>query len=116
MKRDMELIRLLLLVVENDEPVPEVEKYSEEQQTYHLALCIEAGLIDGAVVKDMNGYPAAASAIRLTWAGHELLDAARNNTIWNKALAHLKKAGVQVTLPLLEELLKKTAKEVLGLP
>ena len=56
------------------------------------------------------------TAIRLTWKGHEFLDAARNDTIWKKALGHIKKAGVQVTLPVLEEVLKKAAKDLLGLP
>ena len=116
MKRDMELIRLQLLQVESEDPVPKLKNYSEEQQVYHMALCIEAGLVDGVVVNDANGYPAATTAIRLTWRGHEFLDAARNDTIWMKALSHIKKAGIQATLPLLEEMLKKTVKETLGLP
>jgi hypothetical protein len=115
-KRDMNLIRLQLLRVEGDERVQELDDYTEEQKVYHMALCIEAGLVDGAIVRDANGYPAATSAIRLTWKGHEFLDAARNDTIWKKALGHIKKAGVQVTLPVLEEVLKKAAKDLLGLP
>jgi len=116
MKRDMELIRLELLRVEGEQPVPDFGDYTEEQQVYHMALCIEAGLADGVVQTDGNGYPSGTVAIRLTWKGHEFLDAARNDTIWKKALGHIKKAGVQVTLPVLEEVLKKAAKDVLGLP
>lgn len=112
----MELIRLQLLRVEGDQPVPELHGYTEEQRIYHMALCIEAGLVDGVIRSDGNGYPNGTVAIRLTWKGHEFLDAARNNTIWKKALGHIKKAGIQVTLPVLEEVLKKTARGVLGLP
>ncbi len=65
--------------------------------------------------KNEVGEPNGAAAIRLTWKGHEFLDAARNNTVWRKALAHVKKAGVAVTLPVLEDLLKKAAKDLLGL-
>jgi hypothetical protein len=115
MKRDMDLIRLQLLRVEGEQPVPELDSYTEEQKVYHMALCIEAELVEGVIRKNEVGYPNGARAIRLTWRGHEFLDAARNNTVWKKALGHLKKAGVQVTLPVLEELLKKAAKEVLGL-
>jgi hypothetical protein len=115
MKRDMELIRLSLLEVEGEEPKPDLSGYTQEQQVYHMALCIEAGLVDGAIVPDGNGYPAATTAIRLSWKGHEFLDAARNNTLWQKTLVHIKKAGVAVTLPVLEDLLKKGAKELLGL-
>ena len=81
-----------------------------------MALCIEAGLVDGAIVPNGNGYPAATSAIRLTWKGHEFLDAARNDTVWKTTLGHIKKAGVAVMLPVPEDLLKKGAKEFLGLP
>ena len=116
MKRDMDLVRLQLLRVEGEEPVPELDGYTEERRVYHMALCIEAGLVDGVVRTDGNGYPNGAVAIRLTWKGHEFLDAARNDTIWKKALGHIKKAGVQVTLPVLEEVLKKAAKDLLGLP
>jgi hypothetical protein len=63
MKRDMNLIRLQLLEVEGEEPKPNLEQYTEEQQVYHMALSIEAGLVDGAIVKDSNGYPAATAAI-----------------------------------------------------
>lgn len=48
--------------------------------------------------------------------GHEFLDAARNDTIWKKAGEKIKQSGVQVTVSLLEELLKKLLKESLGLP
>jgi hypothetical protein len=112
----MDLVRLQLLRVEGEEPVPELDGYTEERRVYHMALCIEAGLVDGVVRTDGNGYPNGAVAIRLTWKGHEFLDAARNDTIWKKALGHIKKAGVQVTLPVLEEVLKKAAKDLLGLP
>ncbi len=111
----MDLIRLQLLELEGEAPVPELTNYSEEQKVYHMALCIEAGLIDGEMVRDSNGYPAATAAIRLTWKGHEFLDAARNDKVWKKAGEHIKKSGVQVTMTLLEELLKKLLKEAMGL-
>ncbi len=113
MKLDMGIIRLSLLEVEGEDPAPDLSGYTENQKVYHMALCIEARLVDGDIVKDGNGYPAATVAIRLTWKGHEFLDAARNDTIWKKTLGHIKKAGVAVTLPLLEDLLKKGAKEPL---
>lgn len=46
MKRDMELIRLLLLEVEGEEPKPDLSAYSSETQAYHLALLVDAGLDD----------------------------------------------------------------------
>jgi hypothetical protein len=80
-----------------------------------MALCIEAGLIDGETINDSVGFPATTIAIKLTWAGHELLDAARNQTIWNKAEARIKKSGVEVTISVLQDLLKELVKQSLGL-
>lgn len=116
MKRDMELIRLQLLRVEGEQPEPNLAPYTEEQRIYHMALCIEAGLVDGVVRKNEIGEPNGTAAIRLTWKGHEFLDAARNDTVWRKTIGHIKKAGIAVTLPVLEDLLKRGAKDVLGLP
>lgn len=116
MKRDMELIRLQLLRVEGEQPDPDLSAYTEEQCIYHMALCIEAGLVHGLVHTNAVGEPNGTVAIRLTWKGHEFLDVARNDTVWRKAMGQVKKTGLAVTLPVLEELLKKGAKEILGLP
>ena len=116
MKRNMDLIRLQLLELESEQPVPELNEFTEDQKVYHMALCIEAGLVDGEVIKNSEGWPATAIAIRLTWSGHEFLDAAKNEKIWKKAGERIKKAGVQVTMSVLEGLLKSLLKERLRLP
>jgi hypothetical protein len=116
MKRDMNLIRLLLLEAEGEDPKPDLSAYSEGQQVYHSALLIEADLVHGQVITDGSGQPAGAVTLRLTWAGHEFLDAARNDAIWHKAGERIKKSGVDVTISLLQELLKQLLKQSLGLP
>jgi hypothetical protein len=116
MKRDMNLIRLLLLETEGEEPKPDVSGYTEEQRIYHAALLIEADLIDGVIAKDGRGLPRGTVRLRLTWAGHEFLDAARNNTVWHKAEERIKKSGVDVTISLMKEILNQLLKQSLGLP
>lgn len=116
MKGDMNLIRLLLLETEGEGPKPDLCAYTEEQRLYHSALLIEANLVHGEIILDGNGQPAGTVPLRLTWAGHEFLDAARNNKIWHKAGQRIKKSGVEVTLSLLQELLKLLLKQSLGLP
>jgi hypothetical protein len=116
MKRDMNLIRLLLLETEGEDPKPDLTGFSEEQRIYHSALLIEAGLVHGEVVLDGSGQPAGTIILRPTWAGHEFLDAARNDTIWRKAGEKIKNSGVDVTLELLKEILKQLIKQSLGLP
>jgi hypothetical protein len=116
MKRDMNLIRFLLLDTEGEDPKPDLSPYSEEQKVYHSALLIEAGLVDGRIIGGSNGEPVGTVTLRLTWAGHEFLDAARNDTIWHKAGERIKKSGVDVTMSLTKEILNQILKQSLGLP
>jgi len=81
-----------------------------------MALCIEAGLVHGIIRKDQMSEPADFVASRLTWQGHEFLDAARNETVWKKAQEHIKKSGVEVTISILQDLLKELIRQALGMP
>src|ERR1041385_4598420 len=114
MKRDMNLIRLLLLETEGEDLKPDLSAYTEERHVYHSALLIEAGLLHGEVIPDATGQPTETATLRLTWAGHEFLDAARNDTIWHNAGERIKKSGVNVTFTLLSEVLKQLLKQHLG--
>ena len=87
----------------------EVADCSEEVFQYHLLLLSEAGLID---VLDATSFDGPAFLpTRLTWNGHEFLDASRNDTLWEKAKSVvLKKAGglsFDVLLFVLKELAKQ---------
>ena len=115
MKRDMDLIRLLMLQTEGEEPRPDLSGYTQAKVLYHYALLIEANLVHGSIIPDKNGDIGATNILRLTWAGHEFLDAARNDTIWKKSWQKITNSGVQVTMTVLEDLLKSNIKEVLGL-
>jgi Hypothetical protein (DUF2513) len=114
MKRDMSLIRLLLLRLERDEEV-ELSAYSEDQVIYHSALAVEAGLVDGAIRTDQHGYPNGVASIRLTWKGHDFLDAARNESVWKKATGVVRSKGLSLTFDLLKELLTSTIRHEIGL-
>jgi Hypothetical protein (DUF2513) len=110
----MSLIRLLLLRMEGEEEV-DLAPYTEEQLIYHSALLVEAGLIDGAIRTDAQGYPNGVASIRLTWKGHEFLDAARNDSIWQKTTGAVRSKGISLTFDLLKELLTATIRGQLGL-
>jgi len=85
MKRDMNLIRQLFLETEGGDPKPDLSSFTEEQRAYHSALLIEARLVHREIILDGNGQPAGTVTLRLSWAGDEFLDAARNGAIWHKA-------------------------------
>jgi hypothetical protein len=117
MKRDMELIRTLLLRSEDDkEAVKRAESYSVEERAYHVQLMVDAGLVEAKVARNADGAPIGAVTTRLTWAGHDFLDAMRDDTVWKKAKEHVLKPGASWTFDLLKEWLKAQAKEKLGLP
>ena len=113
MKRDMDLIRLLLLDIEGDEK-PDLSQFSKEQLNYHKVLLIEAGLVEGRVSYGDDSI-SAVKIMRLTWQGHEFLSVARNNSVWNKAKEMISKANLTMTIPIVTELLTTIVKEQLGL-
>lgn len=101
------------MLVEGEEPKPEISEYPAKKRHYHMALLVEAGLVDGVIRNDEMGVPNGSVAIRLTWSGHEFLDAARNETTWNKTTKSLKSQGVEIGFELLKTVLIESAKDKL---
>lgn len=96
MKRDMDLVRNLLLAIEDAAGTelrhqPSIPSFTEEQVTYHLDLMKDAGLIDATVVSSKTDL--CFIGISMTWAGHESLDKVRDLEIWSKAKDGAKKVG-----------------------
>lgn len=85
-------------------------------------LLIDAGLVEGTVSYCLRRGCRAPDAFHvqgLTWAGHDFLDAARNDTVWHTAREKVLKSGVAWTFELLKETLKALARQQLtriGLP
>lgn len=109
MQRDMELVRALLLKIESaTEPVDsaalEVEGFDSESIQYHVRLLAEAELLHAADTAN-RGNRYAMLVFRLTWNGHEFLDAARDNTTWSKARGSIKSSIGSASLQLLQRVL-----------
>jgi hypothetical protein len=117
MKRDMDLIREVLIEVEklpfdsgfHDISVP---GYTDEEITYHVRLAHEAGLIEATDLTTMDGV--CWKPKRLTYEGHEFLDAARSNTVWNKAKETLLSTSGTITLEALKALLPQIVRMLAG--
>src|SRR5688572_21181749 len=102
MQRDMDLIREILFEIEANDSIPSFDD-KDDQYLQHVLLLNEAGLIDGITVSVCDRgelYPQVLNRPRLTWKGHEFLDSARNDTVWNSTKAKIKaalgSAGFQV--------------------
>ena len=118
MKRDMDLIRAMLLAVEADPhgfvSVLKIPGYTQEQIGYHACLLGEAGLAHIVDITADGSNSPEAIVTSLTWAGHEFLDAARENTIWEQAKDKIKRIG-GASLPIWTALLTALLKQQLGL-
>lgn len=100
MKRDMELIRKILLGMEefsdpNNYPEIKIEGYDEALVHFHTKLLYEAGLIDAIDASDSGGLCYLPKYI--TWDGYEFLEAVRDEGRWQKIKdTILKKGGAMV--------------------
>jgi Hypothetical protein (DUF2513) len=119
MKRDMELIRALMLMIESqdqdDDTNFEIAGYDGSQIDYHLELLIESKLILGEMRKYMGSSRPTPMIERLSWEGHEFLDNARNEPVWKEAMKTIADKGGSTTVGVLTQLLASVAKHHFGL-
>lgn len=114
MRRDMNLIRLLLLDIEGVDAVPGLDAYPEDARDYHRVLLLDAGLAGGRhgpMTADGRFHP---RIDRLTWKGHEFLDACRKDAVWRRVSARIAEAGVSVSFEVLQRLLTDTVLRMVG--
>ena len=120
MKRDMELVRKIALALEASPSgfaprVLNIDGYSEEVVGYHALIMMEAGLLEGVDTTPWGSKSPYAAPTRLTWAGHEFVEEARDDTRWNRAMALVKDKGGSITIDLLTQLLASLMKNTFGL-
>ena len=113
MKRDMELVRKMVLLME-DHPsgrAPRgmnIEGYTREQLGYHAYLLVDCGLAEGSDVTTTGHSGPEYMISHLTSAGHDFADSARTQYIWDEVTAEMKEKGiVSATLDILKKLLNK---------
>ena len=121
MTRDMELIRQILLRIEQTDGIQSLFDENSPRRRlidYHLLLLHEAELIAGLVVVECDNGELITQIVskpRLTWIGHEFLDTARDETIWNQAKERVGKSVGTVAMSVLSALLIEISKRQLGL-
>jgi hypothetical protein len=121
MKRDMDLIRTIMLELERrSEPTLNltemtIEGYADDVVLEHLILLDEAGFIGMNVEYFLGGETPQFVVHRITWAGHEFLAAVRSDKIWAKATRVLTTAGIGFGWPVLQAVLRAKAAEHLGI-
>ena len=117
MKRNMDLIRRILFEVES---LPanqggkqiEIEGWDFAEVTYHAVLLHEAGLIHGKIEYHKNQERCFVD--RLTWEGHEFLEAARNDAFWKKAILNIRNKAGGLGYEVLRQVLVQMAKDAVA--
>lgn len=122
MKRDLDLC---LEILRNVEAASLDARYAsgiaeelgkdEPAVCYNSILLLEAGLLDGK--EDSTLDMADAIITRLTWDGHEFLDATRDRSHWEKAkdVAQKSSGGFELIRSVLSSLATEAAKAMAGL-
>jgi hypothetical protein len=122
MKRDMDLVRSILLEIEKQTSgfafeAPKVSEYSKEKIVYHLYIMIQGGLLEAQPTQTAAAIiPMDFSYINLTWLGHEFIDNARDEGVWKKAKTIVAEKVGTISVGIMIQLLASLAKNHIGLP
>lgn len=121
MKRDLDLIRKMILAIEDDPAgwAPQdlsFEGFTAPQVGYHAYLLIDACLARGEVAMTIGSTGPRGVITSLTWRGHEFASAARDDTRWKKAMGIVAEKGGNITLDILTQLLGNLMRGAFGLP
>lgn len=105
----MDLVREILLAIEERENAfepfrPQIEGYEEAEIAYHIEIMAEADLIHAKGMSRLGGNPTVWMIERMTWDGHEFLDAARDEGRWEKTKSIINQAG-GLTWPMIMQVL-----------
>ncbi|MBU8920579.1 MAG: DUF2513 domain-containing protein [Bacteroidales bacterium] len=120
MKRDMDLVRMLLTYIEENDGDGlvrngnsiSIDDRSLREIQGHLLILLDASLIYGQQRDGRN--PQNLNLVRLTWSGHEFLDSARDDGNWEKARERMARAG-GFTFEIAKQVLQQIILERLGM-
>ena len=122
MRRDHELIRKLVLYIEDHDEVDSHKnrdafpEHDEITIARHIQLILDDGLAAGNVLGTaMPPGIAVAFADRLTSRGHDFAENVRNDSVWKAVRTFVAKKGGSVSLAVVVEAAKAAALSHLGL-
>lgn len=108
MKRDMDLVRTILLEIEKSDSFVDASNFatnnhSFDEVCYHVDLMGSYGLIDAKTYKGGSGSYIECTIYGLTWDGCDYLDAIRDESIWKKTKEIIKNSVGSTTMALIKE-------------
>lgn len=120
MKRDMELVRKILLAMAAHEhgfaPHPfTIAGYDQDVIGHHVWLMAQGELVTADASTAFGSPSPMATPMAITWKGHDFLAAVGNDTVWMKLKTDLKDRGLTVPFTVLQDLALKILASHLGL-
>ena len=109
MKRDMDAVRRILQATEaldHGQYLDSIEGMDTDTFVHHVLLMQAGGLIEARAMAGSGSMANFANVLRMTWAGHDFLDAARDDTLWQKAKTEVMRPGLSFTFDLVKDWLK----------
>ena len=120
MKRDLDLVRQLMLQIEALPAAPPVQyRMSEIEDPVllaHLEMLIEAGLVNGRISRSQGARGDVISVSGLTWQGHEWVEMVRSQSLWNEVKSAVLDGGGVLTFELARAVATKLLRARLALP
>ena len=121
MKRDMDLVRKILIELAESEfysdmGLPRIEGNSEDKIRHHVLIMRDAGLLFFAEGMKKNGVfgPEEDLQLRLTWEGHEVLEKIRDDKIWRSIVNKTKEKTGGLSFDIIKALLIATLTRAVG--
>lgn len=108
MKRDMDLVRLILLETERASTSFEIEKlvcdlYDMQVIAYHVEMLTAHGLLDAKINRAWGRDAVGGTIYALTWDGCDFLDAIREDKVWCKTKQVVKDTVGSTTLGVIKQ-------------
>lgn len=124
MKRDLDLIRDILLIAETAKPEQSVglEQFREshpdrlEEVSAHVELLDRVGFLDATISRELSSRgPRQFFINKIDWPGYDYLDTVRDPGVWSKTQQKLKSVGGSATLEIAKAVAVKVVTDTLGL-
>ena len=120
MKRDMDLVREIMLKIEALPAGPPVLYRVGEVEDLvllnHLEMLIDAGLVRGKISRSQGARGDIIGISTLTWEGHEWIDAVRDPHVWNETKMTLLENGGALSFELTKAVATRILRTRVGLP
>jgi len=104
MKRDLDLVRQLLLQIEGMPAGPPAQYRASEIEDpvllAHFELVLASGLVNGKISRSQSSRGDVISISGLTWEGHEWIEMVRSQSVWNETKSLLLGTGGALTYEL----------------